>query len=159
MNPQHDLPPDAPDVPAAAAPDPANDPDNEEHQPGGAYKISCPKCGAKAPEEFVNPDIASMGGMLEDDHSPEGEALKAAVDYVKAVVKVVEIPAPLAPGTSELEVIPQGRDPEQIEALRVAIERIGETMFVRNGHYYVATTRYGPTRNALMQLPYVAGVG
>ena len=27
---------------------------------------ACPKCGTKAPEKFDNPEIESMGGLLED---------------------------------------------------------------------------------------------
>lgn len=45
-------------------PDPANDPDNDEHQPGGNYKIKCPKCGAKGSKLVVRPKSDGNGGKV-----------------------------------------------------------------------------------------------
>jgi hypothetical protein len=120
----------------------------------------CPKCGTKAPAKFDNPEIASMGGMLEDDHSAEGVALRVATELVQAMAqpKPEAPPIPLQPGVSEIELFLRGDDPAQIEELRVQIERLGETLFVRDGRYLVATTRYGYMRSALSQLIYVQGV-
>jgi predicted phage terminase large subunit-like protein len=119
----------------------------------------CPKCGTKAPEEFVNPDLASMGGLLEDDHSPEGQALQVAIELVKAMAKpVAEAPAAQT-GYAEIALVLRGDDPEQIEGLRRQLEQMGELLSVRDGGYLVATKRYGFMRNALIQMPYVASVG
>lgn len=120
----------------------------------------CPKCGTKAPAKFDNPESASMGGMLEDDHSAEGVALRVATELVQAMAqpKPEAPPIPLQPGVSEIELFLRGDDPAQIEELRVQIERLGETLFVRDGRYLVATTRYGYMRSALSQLIYVQGV-
>jgi predicted phage terminase large subunit-like protein len=113
---------------------------------------ACPKCGVTAPETFENPEVESMGGLLEADHST------LPVRVVEAPPKVVEEPPKPQPGLSEVEVFFSGDDPTQIEAVRVAIEQMGEALFERDGRYFVATKRYGFMRNALIQLPYVSSV-
>ena len=116
----------------------------------------CPKCGRKAPEKFENPELASLGGLLEDDHS---EAALAVAQIATAVAKLVEPVALLPqPGTSEIEIALAGDDPAQIEVLRQQLEQMGETLLVRDGRYLIATTRYGYMRSTLMQMPYVLGV-
>ena len=42
--------------------DPANDPDNEEHQPGEPQKTACPKCGAKGSKLVIRPKSNGRGG-------------------------------------------------------------------------------------------------
>ena len=42
--------------------DPANDPDNEEHQPGEPQKTVCPKCGAKGSKLVIRPKSNGRGG-------------------------------------------------------------------------------------------------
>jgi hypothetical protein len=96
-----------------------------------------------------------MGGMLEDDHSA------TPIQVVAAQQTPVVVAAPvvqLQPGYFEVEVVPAGDDPAQIVALASAIEQMGETLFARDGRYFVATKRYGFMRTALSQLPYVQSV-
>jgi predicted phage terminase large subunit-like protein len=116
----------------------------------------CPKCGTKAPDEFLNPEIASMGGMLEDDHSMP----LAPIQFAAALAKMEE-PVALPPqeGVSEIELFLRGDDPAMIEDLRVQIsQQLGETLFVRDGRYFVATSKYGRVRSAIGLMLYVQGV-
>ena len=45
-------------------PDPANDPNNQEHQPGGKFKVECPKCHAPGCKMVVRPKSDGNGGKV-----------------------------------------------------------------------------------------------
>ena len=58
--------------------------------------------------------------------------------------------------TVEVEVVLE--DPAYSVSLRHAVEQMGDQVEEREGRYFVATRRPGPTRTALAQLPYVQSV-
>jgi hypothetical protein len=58
--------------------------------------------------------------------------------------------------TYEVEVVLG--DPTYSVSLRHAVEQMGDQVEEREGRYFVATRRPGPTRTALAQLPYVQSV-
>jgi predicted phage terminase large subunit-like protein len=115
---------------------------------------ACPKCGTKAPEEFENPEM--IGGRLLEDQAMDAGAI------VREPVTVSEPVAPPTPKPSllgvayEVEVVLG--DPTYSVSLRHAVEQMGDQVEEREGRYFVATRRPGPTRTALAQLPYVQSV-
>jgi predicted phage terminase large subunit-like protein len=121
----------------------------------------CPKCGTKAPDKFDNPEVESMGGMLEDGYTEMGIQVLDAPPAQEPKPVAPPPSAPPGPATAnvhEVEVVLAGDDPVQIEALRITVEQMGETLFERDGRYFVATKRYGFMRNSLIQQPYVTSV-
>ena len=80
-----------------------------------------------------------------------------------SLTRVVPLPPPpqvpqRVGNVYDLEVIPLGYEPEQIDALRRTIEAMGDYLFERDGHYFVSTTRANMMRTVLMQQHYVASV-
>jgi predicted phage terminase large subunit-like protein len=120
----------------------------------------CPKCGTKAPEKFDNPEIESMGGMLEDDHSATPvQVVAASRSEPKPVTMLPPMPGfPAGANVYDVEVIPFGTDPVQLEALRQTVEQMGAYLIERDGRYFVSTTNAGFMRTALIQQGYVQSV-
>jgi predicted phage terminase large subunit-like protein len=121
---------------------------------------ACPKCGTKAPEKFDNPEIESMGGMLEDDHSATPiQVVAASRPEPKPVATLPPMPGfPAGANVYDVEVIPFGTDPVQLEALRQTVEQMGAYLIERDGRYFVSTTNAGFMRTALIQQGYVQSV-
>jgi len=49
----------------SSAEDPANDPNNQQHQPGQAQKPQCPKCGAPGSKLVIRPKSNGNGGKVQ----------------------------------------------------------------------------------------------